>query len=466
MGDTNRQSFAAIASVMRAEFISYREAVTKLASISGDALADVATVLKLHRIHKNDTAHLRGVERRVHAVDCSDLLEILLNKTIETGQVEPTASGDGDGLSDMCGWMRDRFCVALEAAHLPSLDGLAVPEAKNDVTEERSASTLPAAAEASTPEWAASYIEREWISLGDAAAILAGFSPADTYRWGGDERVPINQRRNILRRSIRRYVYGQTIGSIRSKDAICDEAWVSTVRPWHRVLEEEKLDLFQGDIRTWCKRHGYHWPIPAPTSTPASNSELLTRLREAEAERDALRDIKAERDALRHELTQRAIEASNRLVRWLEQADSHKKQLDEANQEFTRLSSRLVGKNQEIARLERAIVRNATLAAGAQERLEEQLAIARSGMLAAQPPKGQISIQASGEGTTTPNVALGTRGKRSWSDKDLLVLLARVESGATHEALAAELGCTRQNVGRLLNKAKRARKKPSSTWHP
>ncbi|MGT2427896.1 hypothetical protein ACU4HD_02860 [Cupriavidus basilensis] len=137
---------------------------------------------------------------------------------------------------------------------------------------------------------------------------------------------------------------------------------------------------------------------------------------------------------------------------WSE-ADSLKKQLDEANQELTRLSSRLVGKNQEIARLERAIVRNATVAAGAQERLEEQLAIARSGMLAAQPPKGQISIQASGEGTTTPNVALGTRGKRSWSDKDLLALLARVESGATHEALAAELGCARQNVGRLLNKA-------------
>lgn len=362
IGSTSTSNpFAAAYDAMRSAAVSVREALESLAA-NDEELPMVAAVLR-------NLPRLKYAYIPKHAPPSdNDGREVsaLLYHVCETGTIGPT---DNPGVGVPCdpanyGWYRAELVAALRDHTPPILVNDRLEFAPRDTNDQ-------SVDEDSKDQWLLQYGGEKWISLGEAATILSGFSPTNSYRWGGDERIIINQWRNTLRRASKRYIYGQKIGFIRNNGNTQDRGWDKS-RSWRRECEEDKLKLWHADIRTWCEKNGYHWPIPAATETSTSQSELVRKLREAEAERDALYDASEERDALRSALRAREEDASNSFRKSFAQIVCLKGELDTAKQEIERLSNRLVGKNRDIARLEKTIVRNSVQAAVLQEDMERQ----------------------------------------------------------------------------------------------
>lgn len=123
----------------------------------------------------------------------------------------------------------------------------------------------------STPvDWMLPYKGRHQISFADVAAILAGLEPAAPNEVWADE---------AWARVIK---WREALG-----DAI-ENGEIDT-GPWRICDDAEPPALFQSDIREWCAKRGYLWPIPDPNPLPERpDAELIERLRVAEAEHDDL----------------------------------------------------------------------------------------------------------------------------------------------------------------------------------
>lgn len=119
MGADSPSSLAAIIASRRAAFLSYREAMNKLAAHTGDPLRAIAEALKIFSLHENHLACLTDVERRVERLDDPAGMTQLLDWTIETGEL-PTRLETWDlqeVTPDTFGWMRANFVTLLRAHH-------------------------------------------------------------------------------------------------------------------------------------------------------------------------------------------------------------------------------------------------------------------------------------------------------------------------------------------------------------
>ncbi|WP_300440212.1 hypothetical protein [Zoogloea sp.] len=140
-----------------------------------------------------------------------------------------------------------------------------------------------------TPLWKHVYAVREWVSLQAAASILTGKEPGaadsedhqDFYHW---------------REALQDAASSQLISVKDGRSALLNST-----------------ELSQADIRTWCDRNGFVWPIPmhAPISDASSATCISSpsTLEEVTRERDALRaelaDVTKERDEAKAEEARR-----------------------------------------------------------------------------------------------------------------------------------------------------------------
>lgn len=242
-GSGERFSFSSIAAAKRAEFISYREAMTKLRESTGDALKHVAAGLKSHGIHEKHMAYLAGPEQAVRRITGSDDLTALLDETIENGGIIPAWVGPDDQVDpERSGWMRREFVAALRSASLPCPDTLL------DVADGIS----PTQETLTRPDWVGPYIGRPTFSLAEASAILAGFAPI----YGYDNRSEDEWRKiEPWCRAL--------VDAIDNSEEISASTWGS---------DRSEQNLSHADIRAWCERRGHGWPIPGLNPQPTIDS--------------------------------------------------------------------------------------------------------------------------------------------------------------------------------------------------
>lgn len=165
------------------------------------------------------------------------------------------------------------------------------------------------------PDWVSTYKGRNEISLGDAAALLANCGPVPlpkNMEWTAEGKAKIASWRATLIDAIGR-----------DFDERLDFRPEIVASGWNTNRDAEQM-LSHADIRAWCAKRGHAWPVPELDPKPAQSTESLTEIYRLTAE-------------------------------------------------VARLSQRLAGKNQEISRLEKALVRNSVQAAAHQDRLEKQL---------------------------------------------------------------------------------------------
>lgn len=137
----------------RAKFISYREAVEKLAAATGDSISDCATALRASKIHFTGGVRFKagvfidgGLEE--------EPLGFLLEQTATTGAI-PLCWGIRQEFGpDNIGWRREALLQNLESVGLPAPGSLLStspeyaprpPEAQPLALDERRPETAPAA---------------------------------------------------------------------------------------------------------------------------------------------------------------------------------------------------------------------------------------------------------------------------------------------------------------------------------
>lgn len=277
-GSGRRSRFTAISAAKRAEFISYREAMTKLAESTGDQLKEIAVALKLHEIHTKNMAWLKGFEKAVTTITSDEFLSALLDWTIRHNEINvaPIDDQEEDADPDTIGWMRNGFVDSIE------IDiGLFSPESLRTPDAESHGEPVVEIA-----DWMIPYKGRREVSLGDAAAILAGCGPIplpSNMRWTAEGKAKIAAWREALVDAI-------------GRDFEADLDFVPEIEAssWTSNRDEEQM-LSHAGIRTWCARRGYVWPIPdllqqandAPTQEARALRRVIDELRENIADRDA-----------------------------------------------------------------------------------------------------------------------------------------------------------------------------------
>ncbi|MDN8041636.1 hypothetical protein [Burkholderia vietnamiensis] len=182
------------------------------------------------------------------------------------------------------------------------------------------------------PDWKRVMSVLPYLSLSEAAHAFAGIDPHAAGYQSDDDSAEIYRWRTVISRAL--YTTDPA-------DRLEAESEGGDTPDWY---------IKPANLAAWCARKGLEYPLPGAVTLPSTNSELLERLRAIETERDARR---VEDDRLRAEVA--------------------------------RLSERIVGKNREIASLERTIVRNSLLASARQEDLERRLADATA-MRSSHPP--------------------------------------------------------------------------------
>jgi hypothetical protein len=117
-------------------------------------------------------------------------------------------------------------------------------------------------------DWLLCYRDRHKIWLDEAASILAGFKPLTSHEvWGEEQLVRIVQWEHRL---------GDGMESGQLRGGSSELAGVETASGHANVM------LLHADIRTWCAKRGYIWPVPDWNPQPTTDAELAERLRIAE----------------------------------------------------------------------------------------------------------------------------------------------------------------------------------------
>ncbi|MCA7901940.1 hypothetical protein LGM39_21450 [Burkholderia cepacia] len=319
MGAEGPRSFSAIIASKRAEFISYREAITKLAEYTGEPLTDIAACLKQHRIHMNHMAFLSGAEQAVTKSTSSDALEALLDETIRTGAIKaiPCQYEGETAIPDLDGWMRSEFAFELTIADLPC------PETLDTTGTTVAAGDAKSPAREVTADWAVALRGMASFKLWEAACVMAGVDPFEP-DWGVENGVRPDEQAEI-RRSKRLLTSAIDAGELP------DSSWSNN---------RDEQEIPHALVREWCQKHGYHWPIPQSKSPPVANDiDLHERLRTAEDELDQLRiessALKGALDLidnLKEQLVEKEAELTE-LRAWMNDADEIATRVNQAETE-------------------------------------------------------------------------------------------------------------------------------------
>lgn len=353
MGAEGSRSFSAIREARLAKFISYREAISKIAMDTGDNLVAVASELMAENF--GDPSHvrvltLRGPEQSIVPAS-SWALNALLSQTLMTSSIsaaEGWSKLDTIGDPDLDGWDRGEFVEALVRLKLPCPSSLREPSIAPTTDPRRppnsappesgspprdSVLKAPSSDELLTGAWQNDFRGREWISLGDAAVILAGLSPSHAYRWGADERNLIDPCRDSLRRATKipvaeRGIRAQAPLSIEGSVFVAPD--LAGGRSWRKDIKDDSVMILHEDIRAWCIRHGRHWPIPE--LSPMLGADATDAGAQVEVER-----LKAEIEWLKNLHESEMAEMRRTLV--AQNVADVQRERDEARQEINLLKS-------------------------------------------------------------------------------------------------------------------------------
>jgi hypothetical protein len=329
------RSFAGAVDEERAEFLSYREAMNKLATFSGESVGKIAQALKQAEFHGIGAALLVGVEQSFRATRDGLTVAALLDQTILDGQI-PTASVSswlGNGIVsadvDKDGWLRTAFITRLRAKGLPC------PESLTDPRTMESTQPSQAVTGSQSADWAHSLRGMASLRLWEAASVLAGIDPYEPEPDFGSrdpyESAEIHRCKRILITAI--------------------DAGELPNNGWGASRDEQEIPHPQ--LRAWCRKYGYTWPIPEAIALPATDSELVEGLRTAQLEIANLKqqlaaagDIAAERDTLQQEILDNLTHIDD--LKWklesatsapVVEAEKRETELDEARQEIERLKA-------------------------------------------------------------------------------------------------------------------------------
>jgi hypothetical protein len=290
MGAEGPRPFSAIIAAKRDGFISYREAISKLAESTGDPLGDVAMVLKQREMHTRNGAYLLGPEHEVQEIQSPDALGALLDQTIRTGGIVAAQCDSGADVADpdRIGWMRSRFTAELTTSELPCPTTLETPSVASAVA------AAPSTAEKSPAGWMMDMRAMASFTPWEAASIIVGVDPYEpdwgdgtTYDRDPGARSEIQRYRRLL------------VTAIDAKELPANRSRIDPDTP----------EIPHAHIRAWCRKYGYDWPIPELHPSPTTDAELSERLRAVEAERDGpklqlagLSDVASDHDRLREQV--------------------------------------------------------------------------------------------------------------------------------------------------------------------
>jgi hypothetical protein len=261
MTNSGAGSFSRLNARRQARFISYREALEKLAADSGDDLAEIAGLLKAYDIHERGTAWLYGPERAVQGDVGSGRIAILLYATIESGIIKGVDEGYNGpcGDPDTDGWIREKFVDALVKAELPCPATLLEPPPY-----------VPSNALTRMPVWMKPYLSRQEITVGEAKYLLMGVNPQDNGLFPDEAESEARAWRKSLIDAV-------------NNELIQGSQWGA---------DQDEQELSHTDIQRWSAKFKYPWPIPeiAPSdeiasSTLKTDEELLKRFAEEQEKR-------------------------------------------------------------------------------------------------------------------------------------------------------------------------------------
>lgn len=93
------------------QFISYDEAIRKLASVTGSSFSEVAKALKIENSHRSNTVWVSGAERALNIDHNGGYLEKLLDNTIRCGTIFPVEIDDygHEIMPEDHGWIRQKL---------------------------------------------------------------------------------------------------------------------------------------------------------------------------------------------------------------------------------------------------------------------------------------------------------------------------------------------------------------------
>ena len=98
------------------QFISYDEAIRKLASVTGSSFCEIAKALKIESLHFYNAVWVSGAERALNIDHNGGYLEKLLDNTIRCGTIFPVEIDD-DGheiMPEDHGWLRKKLIDELK----------------------------------------------------------------------------------------------------------------------------------------------------------------------------------------------------------------------------------------------------------------------------------------------------------------------------------------------------------------
>lgn len=251
------------------KFVSVRDLVAEVAGCEHVSLADAARAIRLSlhetkvrniSLSQPDGAYLYGKG--------SEPSNYLLNAIIESNDFK-----DNDPLEPWydhafyhTGWFKSEITPALEKSGIP------IP---NCLLE-----TAVPSRPCFYPDWTKPYLARTRLSLGEASCLIAGIDPHDQGFQSDAEIADLKRYRAAL------------------IDAIEDNEIAASSWGMDRDSEQQ---LSHDDIRDWCNRYGFAWPVPLPPNSPTTSTEDTTTAFELKQATQRMSELEAENSRLTEE---------------------------------------------------------------------------------------------------------------------------------------------------------------------
>lgn len=233
-------------------FISFTDLLDVVAEAEGVPTKEVARAFSVcHLLHKVEV-QLRKYDNNEISEGGFALAFHDLQEAISNTHINASADVLSEARHSEAGFLRQEVAVTLQEC------GITVPPC---LLKGRG-----------TPLWKHVYAVRQWVGLQAAASILTGKEPGaadsddhqDFYHW---------------REALKDAANSQLIATRDGESPLLNS-----------------IELSQADIRNWCDRNGFVWPIPMPA--PLSDAPSTTWISLS----DNLTEVSRERDTLQAEL--------------------------------------------------------------------------------------------------------------------------------------------------------------------
>lgn len=246
-------------------FISFNDLLKEMAETEGVSTRDAARAFLLCGLAENAEGRVYDQESDAFSTCDADVF-IALAQDAKDGTEHRFLNEKVINAYNLGepGFLKYDAAVALAKAGLPIPDRLAEPAKAFLKKYEGIFGEHDKNQQSKPAPGVAPFIARQWIALNDAAVLLSGDVPHP-----------------------RAYTVDDTVLSWeRTLDQAADSKEIRENPDWEGGSHKDR-PLSHSDIRRWCARHGYTWPVPLPeTSQPegaGADSELAAELDRARA---------------------------------------------------------------------------------------------------------------------------------------------------------------------------------------